>query len=166
MQRIILSKLKQMLILVSIVIVLALAATGQTVFVNGSEHPQPATALVSNGGNGTASTVRDDLTCETLAECKELVRVLNQQLLKALDAFGAAEQLGKFQKIEIDAKTKLDDLKNQLLAVKDLIIAEQDKLIKRLQKKDTGFLASLKRILKTAEKILLIGVGVYVGKGI
>jgi hypothetical protein len=36
---------------------------------------------------------------------------------------------------EIEARKQLDALKDQYIAVKDLIIAEQDKLIKRLRKR-------------------------------
>jgi hypothetical protein len=39
---------------------------------------------------------------------------------------------------EIEARKQLDALKDQYIAVKDLIIAEQDKLIKRLLKGDNS----------------------------
>jgi hypothetical protein len=101
--------------------------------------------------NGVASTADD--VCE-------------QRLLKALDALDKAEKALAFATSEIDARVRLDALKDQLIAVKDTIISAQDELIKRLQKKDTGVWARVKKILTIAEKAALIAVGIYVGRGL
>jgi len=64
---------------------------------------------------------------------------------------------------EIAARKTLSDLKDQYIAVKDLIIATQDDLIKRLQKKDNSLWAKVKKALEVAEKIALVALGVYLG---
>jgi hypothetical protein len=92
--------------------------------------------------------------------------VCEQRLLKTLDALDKAEKALAFAVNEIDARAKLDALKDQLIGVKDLIISSQDELIKRLQKKDTGVWARVKKILTIAEKAALIAVGIYVGRGL
>jgi hypothetical protein len=92
--------------------------------------------------------------------------VCEQRLLKTLDALDKAEKALGFAVNEIDARAKLDALKDQLIAVKDTIISAQDELIKRLQKKDTGVWARVKKILTIAEKAALIAVGIYVGRGL
>jgi hypothetical protein len=119
-------------------------ATAQTVSASDSRMTVPAT-------NGVASTADD--VCE-------------QRLLKALDALDKAEKALAFATSEIDARVRLDALKDQLIAVKDTIISAQDELIKRLQKKDTGVWARVKKILTIAEKAALIAVGIYVGRGL
>jgi hypothetical protein len=92
--------------------------------------------------------------------------VCEQRLLKTLDALDKAEKALGFAVNEIDARAKLDALKDQLIAVKDLIISSQNELIKRLQKKDTGIWSRVKRVLSIAEKALILGVGIYVGRGL
>lgn len=94
--------------------------------------------------------------------------VCEQRLLKALDALEKAEKALGAAMSEIDARKKLDALKDQWIAVKDLIIQEQDKLIKLLQsqKKSNSVWSRIKRVLEIAEKAALIGIGVWVGRGL
>ena len=121
-------------------------ATAQTV----SASDFPTIAPATNG----AARASDDV-CE-------------QRLLKALDALEKAEKALGAARSEIDARKKLDSLKDQWIAVKDLIIQEQDKLIKLLQsqKKGNSIWSRIKRVLEIAEKVALIGIGVWVGRGL
>jgi hypothetical protein len=139
-------QMKVLAIFTALLIAIALhsTATAQTVSASGSRTTVPVTS-------GAASTTDD--VCE-------------QRLLKTLDALDKAEKALAFAVNEIDARAKLDALKDQLIGVKDLIISSQDELIKRLQKKDTGVWARVKKILTIAEKAALIAVGIYVGRGL
>lgn len=67
---------------------------------------------------------------------------------------------------EINSRKQLDALKDQYIAVKDLIIAEQDRLIKRLVGGSNSIWGRVKKILDIAEKAILIGIGIYVGRGL
>ena len=96
-------------------------------------------------------------------DCETQLRTALERLDKTLDAFEKSQKALGFAMDEIEARQRLDALKDQIIAVKDIIIANQDELIKRLQKNKTGFLSRLKSILKTAEKIALLGIGVYIG---
>lgn len=87
-----------------------------------------------------------------------------QRLDKTLDAFEKSQKALGFAMDEIEARKRLDALKDQIIAVKDIIIANQDELIKRLQGNKNGFMERLKRILGIAEKIALIGLGIYIAK--
>lgn len=87
-----------------------------------------------------------------------------QRLDKTLDAFEKSQKALGFAMDEIEARKRLDALKDQIIAVKDIIIANQDELIKRLQGNKSGFMERLKRILGIAEKIALIGLGIYIAK--
>jgi hypothetical protein len=149
MQRTIQIKLSMIFIILLIATALHSAATAQSVSASDSR----ATALAPSGvSSGLRSSASDDV-CE-------------QRLNKALDALDKAEKALNFALSEIEARKQLDALKDQYIAVKDLIIAEQDKLIKRLTKKDDSVWGRVKRILGIAEKALLIGIGIYVGKGL
>lgn len=110
---------------------------------------------VSASGSPTTVAASDLETCE-----KRLDKVLDA-LEKAEKALGAAVN-------EIEARKRLDELKNQWIAVKDLIIQEQDKLIQFYQKgeKRKGFIARLKQILAIAEKVALIALGGAIGRGL
>jgi hypothetical protein len=153
MRRTILTRLSMIFIILLIATALHSAATAQSVSVSDSR----ATALAPSGGgsdlrSSVVSSSRDDV-CE-------------QRLNKALDALDKAEKALNFAMTEIDARKQLDALKDQYIAVKDLIIAEQDKLIKRLQKGDNSVWGRVKKILGIAEKALLVGIGIYVGRGL
>jgi mannose/cellobiose epimerase-like protein (N-acyl-D-glucosamine 2-epimerase family) len=89
-----------------------------------------------------------------------------ERLDKTLDAYEKATKALAFAQDEIAARKQLDALKDQVIAVKDLIIANQDELIKRLQGNKNSVWSRIKKILGIAEKALLIGIGVYVGKGL
>lgn len=99
-------------------------------------------------------------------DCESQLRTALERLDKTLDAFEKSQKALGFAMDEIDARKRLDALKDQIIAVKDIIIANQDELIKRLQKNKKGFMERLKSILNTAQKIALIGIGVYVGRGL
>jgi hypothetical protein len=98
--------------------------------------------------------------------CEDQLKTALERLDKTLDAYEKATAALTAATGEIEARKQLDALKDQYIAVKDLIIAEQDKLIKRLTKKDDSVWGRIKQILSIAEKALLIGVGVYIGKGL
>jgi pimeloyl-CoA synthetase len=92
--------------------------------------------------------------------------VNEQRLLKTLDALEKAEKALGYALDEIEARKRLDELKDRIIAVKNTIIEAQDELIRRLQKKDRGLVAALKKALKVAEKVVLIGLGAYLGRGL
>jgi mannose/cellobiose epimerase-like protein (N-acyl-D-glucosamine 2-epimerase family) len=94
------------------------------------------------------------------------LKVALERLDKTLDAYEKATKALAFATDEISARKQLDALKDQVIAVKDLIIADQDQLIKRLTKTDNSVWGRVKKILAIAEKALLIGVGIYVGRGL
>jgi hypothetical protein len=91
-----------------------------------------------------------------------------ERLDKTLDAYEKATAALNAATGEVASRVKLDQLKDQYIAVKDLIITEQGKLIALLQseKKGSGVWQKIKQILSIAEKAALIAVGVYVGKGL
>lgn len=141
MRRIVEIRLWAILLTALIGIALHSTATAQTVSASGS----PTTAPAASGEKPAADDV-----CE-------------QRLLKALDALEKAEQSLTLSVNENTARAKLDALKDQYIAVKDLIIAEQDKYIDRLLKKKNGLWAKVKKALEVAEKIALVALGVYLG---
>lgn len=141
-------------ILMKLLISSTLALTGtavhsQVIAPSGSAADSLATVRVQ-GGDSTIPTSSVDDICE-------------QRLLKAMDALEKAEKALGFAQDEIAARARLDALKDQIIAVKDIIIQQQDVLIKRLSKNDTGFKARLISLLKTAERIALVALGVYLG---
>ena len=112
---------------------------------------------------GTAQATDSVVTSPTIARANDLDTCL-QRLDKSLDAFEKSQKALGFALDEIYARKRLDALKDQIIAVKDIIIANQDELIKRLQGNKNGFMERLKRILGIAEKIALIGLGIYIAK--
>lgn len=141
-------RLKLILITAFLVTVTSFTVTAQTSFAEPSLAIQP----VQNGAvTGQKSDALD--ICE-------------QRLLKTLDALDQAKQLLVFKDAEIEARKRVDAVTNELLKIKDLIIAEQEKLINVLSKKDKSLWGKIKKLLALAEKIALIAVGVYVGKGL
>lgn len=100
----------------------------------------------------TASTVADDV-CE-------------QRLLKALDALEKAEKALGAAINEIEARKRLDALKDELLAAKDQYIADVLADNKFLRNKLEGPKSKLRKVFERIEKILLLGAGIYIGKGI
>lgn len=134
---------------VSLLIVLALSSTAKA-------------QVVGSAGTSQGSQAAEDCG-RTIEEC-------GQRLDKALDAYEHALSAVTFARDEIQSRIALDKLKDEYIAlkdeiirVKDVVIAEQDKLIKRLQKPGGGFMNRLKDLLKTAERIALVGVGIYLG---
>lgn len=114
-------------------------------------------APVSASGSPTTAVVKTD----DLATCE-------QRLDKTLDALEKAEKALSFAVAENASRKALDDLKNQFIAVKDMIITEQQKLITLLQsqKKGNSFKDRLLTILKVAEKAATIALGIIIGRGI
>lgn len=110
---------------------------------------------VSVSGSPTTAPASDLATCE-------------QRLDKTLDALEKAEKALSFAIAENASRKALDDLKNQFIAVKDMIITEQQKLITLLQsqKKGNSFKDRLLTILKVAEKAATIALGIIIGRGI
>jgi uncharacterized radical SAM superfamily protein len=98
--------------------------------------------------------------------CEDRLKVALERLDKTLDAFEKANKALAFATDEINSRKQLDTLKDQVIAVKDLIIANQDDLIKRLTKTDNSVWGRVKKILAIAEKVALLAVGVYVGRGL
>ena len=139
-----LTRLLMILASLSIGLVISSTATGQTI-----------------GSVATSQTTR-----AASDSCEDQLKVALERLDKTLDAYEKATKALGFAQDEISARKQLDVLKDQVLAVKDLIIAEQDKLIKRLMKNDNSLWGRVKKILSIAEKALMIGIGVYIGKGL
>lgn len=111
-----------------------------------------ATALVSSGESPIRPSATDDV-CE-------------QRLLKALDALDKAEKALGAAVNEIDARKRLDGLKNELLAAKDQYIADVLADNKFLRNKLEGPKSKLRKIFERIEKVLLLGAGVYIGRGL
>lgn len=98
--------------------------------------------------------------------CEAKLDLESRRLEKVLDAYDKSQKALGFAMDEIAARKNLDALKDQIIVVKDLIIASQDELIKRLSKKKSGIWNRIEKILEIAEKVALIGVGVAVGHGL
>ncbi len=96
--------------------------------------------------------------------CEDSLKVAESRLLKVLDALDKAEQLLVFKDREIEARKRVDAVNNELLAIKDLIIAEQSKLINVLQKNKNSTWGKIKKLLVLAEKAALIALGVYIAR--
>lgn len=124
-----------------------------------SQETQPISsaavfAPIQAARNGESTTNADDV-CE-------------QRLLKVLDALEKAEKTIGFFQLERESRQRLDAANAELLKIKDLIIAEQTKLIELLrnEKKGSKVWRVLKKIASYAEKILLIYIGVQAGRGL
>jgi hypothetical protein len=118
--------------------------------------------LLSSTATAQSSTTDSAGTSQQIPPASD--DVLLQRLDKALDAFEKSQKALGFAMDEIEQRKRLDALKDQIIAVKDIIIKAQDELIDRLQKNKTGFMERVKKILKVAEKIALIGLGVYISR--
>lgn len=125
-------------------------ATAQTSSANVLERPQPATVVASSGGETVPKLSADDV-CE-------------QRLLKTLDALEKAEKALSFALNEIDARKRLDDLKNELLKAKDQYIADVLADNKFLRDSKGSAKSRIRKVFETIEKILLVGAGVYLGR--
>lgn len=114
------------------------------------------------------SDVRNDAALGRNADCQAQLDIANQRLDKTLDALEKAEKALSFAVAENASRKALDDLKNQFIAVKDMIITEQQKFITLLQsqKKGNSFKDRLLTILKVAEKAATIALGIIIGRGI
>lgn len=91
--------------------------------------------------------------------------VCEQRLLKAMATLEKAERALNSALTEIDARKALEGLYKEWIAVKDMIIAEQNKLITLLQKEKKGnsIKDRLMTVLKIAEKVALIAAGILIG---
>lgn len=85
-----------------------------------------------------------------------------QRLDKVLTDLDKAEKALGYALNEIEVRKRLETLNTQLFAVKDAIIAEQDKLINRLSKPKS----SLQKILKIVERVAMIAAGIMIGRGL
>lgn len=148
MQRIFPGKVKLILISLLIGIAASLPATAQTVSADASLATRPV---------NIGATLSPKLNSNALDECE-------QRLLKTLDALEKSEALLSFKDQEIEAHKRLAAVNNELLKIKDLIIAEQYKLINVLTHKKNSLWAKVKKLLALAEKIALVAAGVYLGR--
>lgn len=139
---------KLILGIASIVTATALSATAQT----SSVSDFAPTVVVSNGVRVTNA---DD--------CEERLRVESQRLLKTLDTLSHTENLLTLKNKELEARIALESLYKQAIEVKDLIIKYQGELIEKMRKPNSGFMGRLKQILRTAERLILVAAGIYVG---
>jgi transcriptional regulator of heat shock response len=162
MQRTIQIKLFGILGILLIGLAISSTATGQTI---GSVATSKTTQAASDLSRALQA-VDDALDCNSVTDCRAKLKTALERLDKTLDAYEKATKALGFSQEENQARITLDSLKDQLLHVKDLIIAAQDELIKRIQKKDNSVWGRVKRILGIAEKALLIGIGIYVGRGL
>lgn len=126
------------LITASLVLLISLTATGQT--------------------NGTAEISRP--TPNVVNDCESQLRIALERLDKTLDAFEKAKGTITAFQSERESYERLLALDKQLLAVKDLIIAEQDRLIKVLKKPKSQW----RKILETAQRVALIATGILITK--
>ncbi len=152
MQRTIRIRLLMLFTIALIGTVTHLAAQAPTASVKDS----PVTALASRGEKAVQiQTVDDDCTSSVTA----------QRLCKTLDALEKAEKALGFAMDEIAARKVLNDLKNELIAVKDLYIADvlADNAFLRKANQPT-VKSKIRKILETAEKILLVAAGIYLGR--
>lgn len=139
-----------------LIVVLMLIATSFTVTAQMPSAGSSAETL--RASSGERLTIADD--------CTDNLRIAEQRLLKTLDALDQAKQLILFKDQEIEARKRVDAVNNELLKIKDLIISEQSKLIDVLQKKKNSAWGKIKKLLEMVEKIALIAIGIYVGKGL
>ena len=135
-----------LMLLMSLSIGLALSSTGVGQ-VSGSAGTSPAIPAAS--GSCDAS-LKDALEC----------------LDKALDAYEKAVAAIGAKDAHIAAMRALDNLKDQHIAVKDLMIKAQAELITHYEKRVHGSRSKLKKVLETAGKALLIATGILVGRGL
>lgn len=162
MRRIKLSKARLILISALIATVLPLAAAAQTNSASGFS----ATAPVQSGVSSSVPPSfvrRDDTPCDTVEKCLAVIAITEQRLLKSLDALAASEALVGLKNIEIDARKRLDDLKNDLLAVKDQYIKDvlADNAFLRGQRDSVK--SKLRKFFDTVTKIALVAAGIYIG---
>jgi thiamine biosynthesis protein ThiC len=106
------------------------------------------TALAPNGGTSTNAGSNAQDVCE-------------QRLLKTLDALDKAEKALSFAVMEIGARKNLDALKDQVLAVKDLIIAEYQKLVEVKDKKIAR--SNWQKFFHFLEKAAMVAAGILLG---
>ena len=114
-------------------------------------------------GQTIDSVATSPATRAAATDCESQLKTALERLDKTLDAYEKAVAALNAAQGEIAARKTLSDLKDQYIAVKDLIIATQDDLIKRLQKKDNSLWAKVKKALEVAEKIALVALGVSLG---
>lgn len=92
--------------------------------------------------------------------------VCEQRLLKALDTLDKAEKALGHALNESEARKRLDDLKNELLAAKDQLIKDVLADNKFLRDSRNSTKSKLRKFFDTVQKIALLAAGIYVGKGL
>lgn len=99
------------------------------------------------------------------SSCEADLQTANQRLSKALDAYEKAIAVIEFKDQEIAARKQLDALKDELLKAKDQMIADVMASNDFLRKDRAGKTKSkLRRFFETAERVLLVAAGVYLGR--
>lgn len=100
----------------------------------------------------------------SLDDCDARLKAALERLDKTLDAFEKSQRALGAALDEIDARKKLDDLKNDWIKVKDNIILAQAELIKfyQDQKKKGKWVAFFEKV----QKVLILAAGIYIGKGL
>lgn len=122
-----LRKILMSLTIISILLCAATLANSQTETPKISFAENSAkTAVVSSGENLT--------NAEQTTDCESELKTANQRLLKTLDALERSEKVIEAQKAEIAALKSLNQLNDEILAKKEQIIADQNKLIEKLEK--------------------------------
>ncbi len=137
-----LRRLQITLLTLCTILTLGIAAHSQETLTNGSV-------------SATQPTVR-------ASDCFKDLEIANARLLKALDGLDKADGVIASFQAEREAYKRLLELDKQLLAIKDLIIAEQDKMIKLLGKPKSQW----RKLLETAQKIAIVATGILIGKGL
>ncbi len=96
---------------------------------------------------------------------KQTVDDCNQMLLKTLDALDKAEKALGAALNEIEARKRLDSLKDELLKAKDQYIADVLADNAFLRKANQPTLKSkVRKFFETVEKIALLAAGIYIGR--
>lgn len=112
--------------------------------------------------NGSVSASQPTVRASSTSDCFKDLEIANARLLKALDGLDKAGGVIASFQAEREAYKRLLDLDKQLLAVKDLIIAEQDKMIKLLGKPKSQW----RKLLETAQKVAIVATGILIGRGL
>ena len=109
---------------------------------------------------GTFRTIR----AVSLDDCDERLKVALERLDKTLDAFEKSERALSAALDEIEARKKLDDLKNDWIKVKDNIIVAQAELIKFYQNQRKK--GKWRSFFEKVEKVLILAAGILLGRGL
>ena len=86
-------------------------------------------AISSTATGQTTDFAVTSPTTPVVRDCESQLRTALERLDKSLDAFEKSQKALAFAVDEIDGRKKLDALKDQIIAVKDIIIKSQGDLI-------------------------------------